>query len=200
MTPAPQPTHPMPRKKNQGKKKTPVKKAPAAKKPAARTRATKQQSNRPGPVPRTRLVAKATHRPREAARPISELALEVRPSPDSNDHEVLVLVDGRVLWGGANMGLDPPTLFEQLSNPRDSLVLIGRCKCGVVGCDDVYARVEHDPDVVRWRVDHSWEDTKRRAERLVADVLRGCSTHDGYDIAVRSSRYSMNTPRPSAQV
>jgi hypothetical protein len=140
--------------------------------------------------------------------PVSELTFEIRPSPETNDHEVRVLVDGRDVLDEDHMGIDPRTFFAQFSNPNADRLLIGRCQCGAVGCSDYFVSVERDASEVRWRAledlwferaqyeetirvasnDFSWEDQNRRAERLSEEILRGCHTEDGFTFQWASAR------------
>ena len=139
---------------------------------------------------------------------MSKLTFEIRPSPKTNDHELLVLVDGKTVLDEAHMGIDPPKFFAQFSKSDVGQLLIGRCRCGVVGCDDYFVAVESAPDIVTWRArkeirfdrveyedalrnasrDFSWEDQKRRAERLAGEILRGCQTDDGFAFQWASAR------------
>jgi len=140
--------------------------------------------------------------------PLSELSFKIRPSPGTNDHEVRVLIDGRDVLGDDHLGIDPPEFFAQFSIADVDRLLIGRCECGVVGCDDFLVDVERNPTEVMWHAredlrfdrvqyesairfasnDYSWEDQKRRAERLVEEVLRGCRTEDGFAFQWASAR------------
>ena len=84
--------------------------------------------------------------------------ISVRPSPETNDHEVLFVADDVDLidhyWGDM-MGMDPDEILadSRLLQGHDSLpnVTVGRCTCGVVGCGSVRARIR--------RLDHNvvWE-------------------------------------------
>ncbi len=139
---------------------------------------------------------------------MSKLTFEIRPSPATNDHELLVLVDGKTVLDENHMGLDPPKFFAQFSEFNTGQLLIGRCRCGVLGCSDYAVAVETAPDIVTWRAreefrfdrceyedavcnasnDFSWEDQKRRAERLAGEILRGCQTGDGFAFQWASAR------------
>jgi|CXWL01.1.fsa_nt_gi hypothetical protein len=139
---------------------------------------------------------------------MSKLTFEIRPSPETNDHELLVLVDGKTVLSEDYMGVDPPEFFAQFSKADAGQLLIGRCRCGVVGCGDYHVAVETAPDSVTWRErkefrfdrgeyegavlnasrDFSWEDQKRRAERLAGEILNGCQTDDGAAFQWASAR------------
>jgi hypothetical protein len=139
---------------------------------------------------------------------MSELTFEIRPSPETNDHEVVVLVDGSKVLDDDFMGIDPPEFFAQFSKTRTGQLLIGRCRCGVVGCGDYLVTVEIAPEIVTWwgakefrferaeydkaiqraASDFSWEDQQRRAERLAKMVLDGCRTEDGFTFQWASAR------------
>ena len=139
---------------------------------------------------------------------MNTLAFEIRPSPDTPDHEVRVRVDGRDLLDGVHIGVDPPEFFGQFAGGGANRLVIGRCACGLMGCDDTIVLVERGAYDVIWRAqeefrfdrahyedavrgaanDFSWEDAKRRAERLVGGILRGARTPDGFAFEWASAR------------
>jgi hypothetical protein len=124
------------------------------------------------------------------------LRLEVRPSPETNDHEVRVLVDGEDLinarWPDM-IGLDPDDLLVSPSplraGTRHDATVVARCDCGIVGCGSQEVRVVAQGERVLWRFeegdelafaagaylteiecaerDTSWETPDRTAARLV---------------------------------
>ncbi|MCX7359302.1 MAG: hypothetical protein NT015_14315 [Alphaproteobacteria bacterium] len=139
---------------------------------------------------------------------MSALSFNIVPSPDSNDHQVRILVDGADLLGDEYLGLDPVDFFAQFNAPKDTL-LVGRCICGVIGCGDYLLDVRRS-DTVEWiardvvarfnaedydRVlsaasnDHSWETQGRRIERLINAEHAGAITTDGYDFDWASTRF-----------
>src|SRR6266851_2773078 len=86
-----------------------------------------------------------------------ELRIQVQPSPETNDHEVQLLVDGKSLvdcFSSGLIGFDPDDLLtdpcplraENSSRP----VIIGRCSCGIVGCGSVEVEIRRDHDHVMW--------------------------------------------------
>jgi hypothetical protein len=126
------------------------------------------------------------------------LQILVRPSPQTNDHEVVLLGGGQDLvarFGVGAMGLDPDDLLVEpcpLIAKGSDECLIGRCDCGVIGCGDVRVRIVFGDDVVSWSGvyverapvhfdlkayeievgralhDHSWETPDRTVSRLIA--------------------------------
>jgi hypothetical protein len=84
--------------------------------------------------------------------------IEVRPSPESNDHEVRFFADGEDLitcfWSDM-IGLDPDDILVEPCPIRcsDNLhrATIARCNCGVIGCGSVQVDVQRFHDVVEWR-------------------------------------------------
>ena len=123
---------------------------------------------------------------------MNSLAFQFGDSPDSNDHEVRPLVDGvdiLKLNGADSLGIDPPEFFRQSALLQGGRLLIGRCSCGVMGCDDVYASVVKADGSVTWELSGNlkykfdpsnysatigaaatstdWESIERTAERIV---------------------------------
>jgi len=129
------------------------------------------------------------------------LRIQVRPSPETNDHEVLLFGDDQNLverFGDKSIGLDPD---EILVKPCPLLLLgaddclIGRCDCGVIGCGDVRVQVSVAEELVRWVAvdgprepvlfdlqaytsevlralnDHAWETPERTASRLIREAV-----------------------------
>lgn len=139
---------------------------------------------------------------------MAKLTFEIKASPETNDHEVVVLVDDKPMLDDDHMGVDPPAFFAQFSKSDVGQLVIGRCRCGVVGCGDYTVTVETFPDSVSWRgneeirfdrsqyeaavrnasVDFSWEDVNRRAERRVSEILKGCRTVGGFVFQWASAR------------
>jgi hypothetical protein len=140
---------------------------------------------------------------------MNTLSFDIRPSEESNDHQVRILVDGQDFLGDQYLGLDPPEFFAQSNAPKECL-LIGRCKCGVVGCGDYSVSIQRSASV-EWIVgdvviaqfdadeydhaisaaanDHSWETQGRRIERLIGAQLAGVATSDGYQFEWASTRF-----------
>jgi len=130
---------------------------------------------------------------------IEVLTIQVRPSPQTNDHEVRLLGDGDDLiarfWEGM-IGLDPDDLLLDpcLLEPSDGIhrATIARCECGILGCDSVdvevrsgggkvswidgertlrFARDQYEAEVARARADTDWETPGRTAARLVRTTV-----------------------------
>lgn len=123
----------------------------------------------------------------------SDLAFSFSASPETNDDQVRMLVDGNDLiesWVFGGLGIDPPQFFAQQALQKGGSLLIGRCQCGVVGCDDMRVRVEVSEERVLWCLPQGrsyvfgreryldaiataagstdWETPQRQAERLVS--------------------------------
>jgi hypothetical protein len=69
-----------------------------------------------------------------------QLRIAVSPNHNCKDHEARILIDDEDLLGKDSCGLDPPDLAHQLAS-NDLRIRIGRCSCGTVGCDDIFATV-----------------------------------------------------------
>lgn len=61
-----------------------------------------------------------------------------------NDHEVRLMVDGVDWFGESTLVLDSPGFFAQNPLTNDGSALVGRCHCGVVGCDDVFVSIKYE--------------------------------------------------------
>jgi len=140
---------------------------------------------------------------------INKLSFNILPSPETNDHEVRILIDNEDFLGSDYLGLDPPLFFNQDNLDKNGELIIGRCSCGVDGCCDYpiivtiaenvtwtdkyglnlsFDKEEYFTLMKRSRGDYSWEDIKRRVERLTTDVLRYSKTKDNYQFMWASAR------------
>jgi len=87
-----------------------------------------------------------------------ELRIEVRPSPETNDHEVRLLGNGKSLvdrLSSGLIGLDPDDLFTDTICPlraesESHRATIGRCSCGIIGCGSVEVEIRRELDQVVW--------------------------------------------------
>ena len=122
------------------------------------------------------------------------LEFKILESAETNDHQVRVFVDRKDIMSLAYLGLDPLNFNAKNSLKSDGWSTVGRCSCGVEGCDDLDIDIEVTDHSVVWRSDrgmyfefvksqyisaldnvssdHSWEDNNRTAERLVSEVFR----------------------------
>jgi hypothetical protein len=122
------------------------------------------------------------------------LAFNIELSPESNDHQTRIIIDGNDWLGKNYLGLDPPEFFRQKTLFENGELIIGRCDCGVVGCDDVQINTIFSENEVFWvnaneklsfdkekflklietaSLDFSWEDLGRKVERLVSKIFIG---------------------------
>ncbi len=138
------------------------------------------------------------------------LSFTILSSPTTNDHEIRVLIDGVDILGKDFLGLDPPIFFNKHNLTEGGYIMIGRCTCGEAGCSSYGVTVVLDQDKVFWKDDsrvnlvfdrlayettieaakndHSWEDIKRKVERLATDILKQYQTKDGYIFDWASAR------------
>lgn len=87
-----------------------------------------------------------------------ELRIEVRPSPETNDHEVRLLGNGESLvdrLSSGLIGLDPDDLLTYTTCPlraesESHRATIGRCSCGIIGCGSVEVEIRREHDQVVW--------------------------------------------------
>jgi hypothetical protein len=133
---------------------------------------------------------------------MESLTLNIVPSPTSNDHQVRIQIDNQDWLGEHYLGIDPPRFFSQSALIKGGVARVGRCECGVEGCDDYIADVLIEKDFVTWKInkgfvlhfdraaymdlikgaakDFSWEDKNRTAERIVEEIFRDVQLGDGY--------------------
>ena len=110
---------------------------------------------------------------------VREFQIEVRSSPQTNDHEVRLLADGEDLiqhFCSDMMGLDPSDLLVEpcplLVETDNHTAMIGRCYCGVVGCGSVEVKIHRDHDQVVWQSLHSDAKVQFRASQYQAEIER----------------------------
>lgn len=141
---------------------------------------------------------------------MNRLSFNILPSVETNDHELRILIDNEDILGKDYLGLDPPAFFGQDNFNQNGELMIGRCTCGVEGCSDYPVRVIVNDKTISWtdnsglnlvfekemydhtitaaKNDHSWEDIKRTAERLVENILKHSQTSDHYKFNWASAR------------
>jgi hypothetical protein len=141
----------------------------------------------------------------------NRLRLRVAPSPASNDHEVRIEIDGIDWLGSEYLGLDPPHMSSQLLDQTLDKLIVGRCRCGEVGCSSALVKLHRNENVIEWTEDvrgqkirfdtttydeevarflsdYSWEDVGRRVERLVGELFAGAVTDTGLRFNWASTR------------
>jgi hypothetical protein len=145
---------------------------------------------------------------------MNRISFNILPSLDTNDHETRVLVDNEDLLGDDYVGVDPPSFFSQEPFDKSGILLIGRCTCGVEGCCDYTINASVNDDNIAWtnenglqlifnrydyisafencKRDYSWEDIKRKVERLSTEVLKNTQTIDNYNFNWASARINEN--------
>jgi len=145
---------------------------------------------------------------------MNKLSFNILPNPDANDHETRILVDEEDFLGNDFLGLDPPSFFSQDNFEKNGELMVGRCTCGVEGCCDfpvtvlfnentvswtdkyglnlVFDRTDYNSSISRAKNDHSWEDIKRKVERLTTNILQHTQTKDNYIFNWASARIKDN--------
>lgn len=145
---------------------------------------------------------------------MNKISFNILPSPVSNDHEVRILFDNKDLLGSDYLGLDPPAFFSQENFDKNGALMIGRCICGCEGCFDYLITVIANENTIFWKNkdglnlvfdkqdynrsigaakdDYSWEDIKRKVERLTTNMLKYSQTKDNYNFSWASARIKDN--------
>ncbi len=138
------------------------------------------------------------------------LEFKFEPSPESNDHQIRILIDGNDFLEKDYLGLDPPEFFRQDSLFENGDLLIGRCDCGCVGCCDFPVTMRIENEQVIWTTyekfelifdrttyfkileetskDYSWEDLNRKVERLVSKIFDKTQVENNYSFDWASAR------------
>lgn len=141
---------------------------------------------------------------------MNKLSFNILPSPESNDHEIRILIDDEDFLGNDYLGLDPPSFFSQDNLEKDGEIMVGRCTCGEEGCGDypvtvavnhdnvlwtnnnglnlIFERQEYDRSIDAAKNNYSWEDTKRKVERLTTNILKQTRSKDNYIFNWASAR------------
>jgi hypothetical protein len=141
---------------------------------------------------------------------MNTLSYQILPNQDGNTHEVRLVVDGEDWIGDDHLGLDPPDLVRQLTETHNDRLILGRCGCGVLGCDDLAVDVTRTAQSVEWSCanrttvvfdaehyddqvnklvgDRAWEPVGRAVERHLDAMFSGKVTDDGYEYDWASTR------------
>jgi hypothetical protein len=97
-------------------------------------------------------------KPMIASKSYHDFLIEIRPSPETDDHEVRFLAEGEDIiakYWKVMMGLDPDDILVEPcplrcgSDPHRAT--IARCGCGVIGCGSVEVEVVRSRTNVEWR-------------------------------------------------
>lgn len=145
---------------------------------------------------------------------MNKISFNILPSPESHDHEIRILIDNEDFLGSDYLGLDPPAFFSQENFDKNGELMIGRCTCGCEGCSDYPITVIASEDTISWtnnnglnlvfdkqdynrsietaKNDYSWEDIKRKVERLTTNILKHSRTKDNYNFNWASARIKDN--------
>jgi hypothetical protein len=138
------------------------------------------------------------------------LTIAVMVASETNQDQARLLVDGKDLLGPEVAGLDPPMLTKELLGKGVGTLLIGRCWCGSIGCNDVKVEVtrparsvrwsgpgatilrfnpaQYDAEINRFAQDRSWESVERAAGREIEHIFRGTTIRGGFEFERVSTR------------
>lgn len=104
-------------------------------------------------------------------RVVNEIAFIMKPSPESNDHQVHTIIDFQDIimhYGEHSLGIDPPDFLSDRALLDSGELTFARCSRGVVGCDDARVRTSRDESTVTWKL--NFED--HRSSGLTWSILR----------------------------
>jgi hypothetical protein len=138
------------------------------------------------------------------------LTIAVKPASETNEDQARLSIDGKDWLGPEFAGLDPPMLEAELLGKRIGTLLVGRCWCGMIGCQDVKVEVtrtercvrwtrpgehvarfnpaQYDAEVARFAGDRSWESVERAAAREIEHIFRGTTIKGGFEFSGVSTR------------
>ncbi len=191
-----------------------IRAAPAAIARPGCIRSTRNGFISPGTHPRKgsvafRLIAEIRGE-RQKERVVNTIKIAAKASPETNDHQARLLIDGKDWLGSEYLGLDPPMLATELRSVRVGTLIVGRCRCGAVGCDDLrveasrtdtlvhwtgpcashlsFDAAQYDAEIGRFAEDTSWETVGRAVEREVGQLFRDTATEHGFRFDWASTR------------
>jgi len=112
---------------------------------------------------------------------MDEIEFRIEPSPDSNDHQVRILINGHDIIPERMIGLDPwddgdisCSLLDQEALSTSGELTYARCSCGVVGCGSDSVEVLRDGETVKWNSKGTSKKTfvfeARQYDQAVADL------------------------------
>jgi hypothetical protein len=98
-----------------------------------------------------------------ASQSYRQFRIDVRPSPETNDHEVRFFGDDKDIiarcWNDM-MGLDPDDILVAPcpldASIRPHKATVARCSCGVIGCGSIEVNIQRSADDVEW----SWGEAE----------------------------------------
>lgn len=133
----------------------------------------------------------------------STLTIAVKPPSETNELQAIPLIDGEAWLGPDFAGLDPEMLEAELLGKSVGALIIGRCWCGMMGCNDleievirnkayvhwrgpdsaglVFVAARYDAELARFARDKSWEPLERIVAREVEQLFRGTGIRRGFE-------------------
>jgi len=131
------------------------------------------------------------------------LTIAVKAPSETNELQARPLIDGKDWLGPEVAGLDPVMLEAELLGKGVGSLIVGRCWCGMIGCNDVRVEVtrnksyvhwsgsdatghvfvaaQYDSELARFAQDKSWETLERTVAREVEQLFRGTRIRRGFE-------------------
>jgi hypothetical protein len=131
------------------------------------------------------------------------LTIAVKAPSETNELQARLSIDGKDWLGPGVAGLDPVMLEAELLGKGVGSLIVGRCWCGIIGCNDVKVEVtrnkayvhwsgsdatslvfiaaQYDAEIARFAQDKSWETLERKAIREIEHLFRGTSIRRGFE-------------------
>ena len=132
-----------------------------------------------------------------------KLTIIIKPASETNQLQARLLIDGKDWLGPEVAGLDPEVLEAELLGGGAGSLIVGRCWCGMMGCNDVEVEVirnkayvhwsgrdaaglvfiasEYDAEIARFAQDKSWEPLERIIAREIETLFRGTNIRRGFE-------------------
>ncbi|HEX8381579.1 MAG TPA: hypothetical protein VF619_13640 [Allosphingosinicella sp.] len=130
------------------------------------------------------------------------LTIAVKPPSETNEVQARLLINGKDWLGRGVAGLDPAMLEAELLGKGVGSLIVGRCWCGTIGCNDVKVEVTrnkayvhwsgsgatglvfiaapYDRELTRFAQDKSWEPLDRIVAREIERLFRGTGIKRGF--------------------
>src|SRR6476659_3666038 len=81
---------------------------------------------------------------------MNKISFNILSCPESNDHEMRIIIDNEDFLGIDYLGIDPHVFFSRDNFDKNGELMIGRCTCGCEGCSDYPVTVSINDSTISW--------------------------------------------------